>query len=371
MIPYCGPHDKKTRQVDLWRARWLFFLMTSLALLLVIWSRANTGHPHIMTSATTGFMSHLQGNSSRVLPDTKIKRLTSDSSLQTLSRRATANRDIDTGSVLVPPIETGSVLMPSSESSCQVQLKLSDTKLPLVALASAPGSGNTWVRHLLQLATGIYTSSVQADGLLLNSDEFLHKRLLNGSASPIKTHLRSDDDRMPVKYDKAILILRNPYDAIRAEYNREHAGKTGHVTPARFQLHEWRDFVKKCPTKWLNQVVSWMLYEGPLFLMKFDALKLNLIDNMREVVYFLEMTTTTELLSCVEKNQEGSFHRDKIPIEEEVLVFDENIKISIENAMSHVQWFTSRRCPKPPFCLPFNQANLTSPPYILPKSRKR
>ena len=44
----------------------------------------------------------------------------------------------------------------SAPSSCQV-VQLSRRRLPLVALASAPGSGTTWVRHLLQQATGSCT----------------------------------------------------------------------------------------------------------------------------------------------------------------------------------------------------------------------
>ena len=33
-------------------------------------------------------------------------------------------------------------------------LKFSKKKLPITGLASVPGSGNTWIRHLLQQATG-------------------------------------------------------------------------------------------------------------------------------------------------------------------------------------------------------------------------
>ena len=42
---------------------------------------------------------------------------------------------------------------------------------PYVALASYMGSGNTWMRHLLQLYSGISTSSLYHDGeISLNSD---------------------------------------------------------------------------------------------------------------------------------------------------------------------------------------------------------
>ena len=43
---------------------------------------------------------------------------------------------------------------PDSGSTDCVRVHLSQTKLPLTYLASFPGSGNTWVRHLLQQASG-------------------------------------------------------------------------------------------------------------------------------------------------------------------------------------------------------------------------
>ena len=41
----------------------------------------------------------------------------------------------------------------ANEQNC-LALHFSATKLPRTALASFPGSGNTWTRHLLQQATG-------------------------------------------------------------------------------------------------------------------------------------------------------------------------------------------------------------------------
>ena len=46
-------------------------------------------------------------------------------------------------------------------------LGFSQTSLPMTALASFPGSGNTWVRHLLQQATGKDSFLLQARGGLL------------------------------------------------------------------------------------------------------------------------------------------------------------------------------------------------------------
>lgn len=38
--------------------------------------------------------------------------------------------------------------------------------LPPVALASYPGSGNTWVRYLIEAASGVYTGSIYKDANL-------------------------------------------------------------------------------------------------------------------------------------------------------------------------------------------------------------
>ena len=39
----------------------------------------------------------------------------------------------------------------------------------LTYLTSFPGSGNTWTRHLIQQASGIYTGSVYGDGSLFSA----------------------------------------------------------------------------------------------------------------------------------------------------------------------------------------------------------
>lgn len=59
----------------------------------------------------------------------------------------------------------------------------------LIALASFPGAGNTWARHLIELATGFYTGSYYFDGSLYNKGEgwdILHLSACRGLS--IKAH---------------------------------------------------------------------------------------------------------------------------------------------------------------------------------------
>ena len=76
-------------------------------------------------------------------------------------------------------------------------------------LASFPGSGNTWARYVIERATGYFTGSIAEDGTLFEGGfkgEF--ENVDNGRTILIKSH-------RPIKRcDGAILLVRNPYDAI-------------------------------------------------------------------------------------------------------------------------------------------------------------
>ena len=51
--------------------------------------------------------------------------------------------------------------------------------------------------------------------------------ILDGTATPIKTHELSE---VSGNASRAILILRNPFDALRAEFKRQRVGKKGQIT---------------------------------------------------------------------------------------------------------------------------------------------
>ena len=106
-----------------------------------------------------------------------------------------------------------------------------------VALASFAGSGNTWVRGLLQEISGICTGAIYCDTTLRKSG-FPGESLRSGITLVVKTH-QTDPRWTGIKYDPsapfkyfqrldhvpiysaAILIVRNPFDALVAEWNRE------------------------------------------------------------------------------------------------------------------------------------------------------
>ena len=67
------------------------------------------------------------------------------------------------------------------------KLRYLDPPAPRTVLASLPGSGNTWVRHLIQLATGVVTGSIYMDHNL-QKNGFPAEGISDGSVIVIKDH---------------------------------------------------------------------------------------------------------------------------------------------------------------------------------------
>ena len=98
---------------------------------------------------------------------------------------------------------------------------------PVVALASFPGSGNTWLRYLIQQATGFLTGSVYKDYALLKNG-FPAENVNNGSVLVVKTHEFGSGARK--SFEKVILLIRDPFQSLQAEFNRRSGGHTGHAS---------------------------------------------------------------------------------------------------------------------------------------------
>lgn len=106
-----------------------------------------------------------------------------------------------------------------------------------MGLASYPGSGNTWVRGLLQRVTGLCTGAVYCD-VTLRQNGFPGESIRGGAAFVVKTHQVDPRwqgveyppdapfayferlDNVPV-YSGGVFIARNPFHAMVAEYKRQ------------------------------------------------------------------------------------------------------------------------------------------------------
>ena len=112
---------------------------------------------------------------------------------------------------------------------CYKTLKFLNRTKPVTALVSFPGSGNTWMRYLIEQATGVFTGSVYCDRGL----KVVHpgEHIVTGNVIVVKTH-QAEATLVPISqemfgkthYNQAIFIIRNPYDALLSEANRRWGG---------------------------------------------------------------------------------------------------------------------------------------------------
>lgn len=105
----------------------------------------------------------------------------------------------------------------------------------------------------------MYTGSVYNDGTLM--ERLPGERVCNKSVSVIKVHphthsfrelnsgsFRSDDQKCEQsgirKFNRAVLLLRNPYDAIWSEYQRLLSGS--HVNGIKAESFDWNRWHANC-----------------------------------------------------------------------------------------------------------------------------
>ena len=126
---------------------------------------------------------------------------------------------------------TSMLRIPEQQLGCKCAFRDSN-KSRLVALVSLPGSGNTWVRGLLQKVTGLCTGSIYCDKSL-RAEGFCGEGIRTSVSIVVKTHdtviqwagvKYSTLINRPV-YDAAIFVVRDPYKAAVAEWNREKSRK--------------------------------------------------------------------------------------------------------------------------------------------------
>lgn len=115
----------------------------------------------------------------------------------------------------------------------------------VVALASSPGSGNTWTRSVLEQATGIYTGSIYCDAVL-KSRGFVGEKISSANVLAVKTHYPSKELFVPPSefhdpnkfknVTAVILLVRNPLDSIVSQWNWMHGGHVATAAPHTFGM---------------------------------------------------------------------------------------------------------------------------------------
>ncbi|KAJ7990639.1 hypothetical protein DPEC_G00302480 [Dallia pectoralis] len=200
---------------------------------------------------------------------------------------------------------------PVQDSRCVEKKFLPEKSSSLVALSSFPGAGNTWVRHLIELATGYYTGSYYFDGTLFNRGFKGEKDYWkSGRTICVKTH---ESGRSEIEmYDSVVLLVRNPYRSLMAEFNRKCAGHLGYASDQHWKSKEWPEFVSSYATWWASHVLDWLHFGRRVLVVHFEELQVALVPQLRFIVSFLNSTVTEDRLLCAESNQDGHFKRSGV-----------------------------------------------------------
>ena len=188
-------------------------------------------------------------------------------------------------------------------------------QFPLVMLVSFPGSGNTWTRLLIEDVTGYYTGSVYWDKSLYDGGFIGEKEEMeNGTTVVVKNHnVRGLSGAKGV-----VLLVRNPYDAITAEFNRKQSRNNGsgnkHIGSAdleKFNSTKWFQTVKGLSTKWLNLHSKYAEYSNannlPMHVLFYENLKTNSTHEMGRFLNFMKKnydfypTDGLRRLNCLSK----------------------------------------------------------------------
>ncbi|CAK1541396.1 unnamed protein product [Leptosia nina] len=207
-----------------------------------------------------------------------------------------------------------------SVSWCK-ELRLRIPPSSVVALVSYPGSGNTWLRYLLQQATGIMTGSIYMDyGLRVHG--FPAENVTNGSVLVVKTHEGPPSDN---KFQAAILLIRNPRDAIlfeylliKADFNRIHKGHIGTAPKSAFKRRtrehksDWATYVSVELGTWENTHKLWLTkFSGAIYIVHYEVLVRDTKRVLYGILNFLNYTVTEDDMNCALTNKEGIYRRRK------------------------------------------------------------
>ncbi|MDB4766594.1 sulfotransferase domain-containing protein [bacterium] len=137
-----------------------------------------------------------------------------------------------------------------------------------IALASFPRSGNTWMRVLLESASGQLTGSIYAN-------DGIHSRGPDGLV--IKTHSKDS-----FRYEKAIVLVRNPFDSIDSYF----ALQKNYFNN---QALSWEEHVFAAVKELKEHHVHWKSARCETLNLKFETLKETPHAVLKEVFQMLEL----------------------------------------------------------------------------------
>ncbi|GAA5902436.1 hypothetical protein JCM6882_002753 [Rhodosporidiobolus microsporus] len=184
---------------------------------------------------------------------------------------------------------------------------------------SYPRSGNSYLRSLLERATGYQTSSIYCDRGLERT--FLgecdhHQRFF------VKTHypalprvIKPSDNSYYKQFDQAVHVVRNPLDAVVSWYHLSHSPRTKEG----YQNHEakldidifgekHRASILDLAERWRRHSIYWMQAPILTHTLRYEDLKAQPIPNMMSLLSFLlpdEDLPPLQDVACIAEHHEN------------------------------------------------------------------
>ncbi|XP_066985112.1 uncharacterized protein [Macrobrachium rosenbergii] len=222
--------------------------------------------------------------------------------------------------------------------------------LPVCALASYPGSGNTWTRRLLEYASGIFTGSIYSDQQLFMYGYYGELEYwAQGTTIAQKTH---DCGPKHIKaFDKSvILLLRNPYRAILSFHNYLFAGHTGFAPIMNYRRKDWTHFVHLQTKSWLELAVNWtnMAHPDDLTVLHYETLKEDPVPSLTRALETRNLLWDPKRMECLQRaHSYMTFKRKEEFIPEELEIFSAKDRDKIDRAIRYVDYLLQKKGKEP------------------------
>lgn len=160
-----------------------------------------------------------------------------------------------------------------------------------IALASFPRSGNTWLRSLIEEATGLPTGSIYEDRVMPRSQ----------AGFIIKTHAPD-----AYRYTHAVHIVRNPFDAIPSyfHWSRDVRGRADLAFEA---------FLPRAVDGWRRHTEHWLATRTPMHRLRFEDLRRRTHEELRSLLAFLQQDVSEDDLERAIEDSRLEKMRDKNP----------------------------------------------------------
>ena len=233
--------------------------------------------------------------------------------------------------------------------------------IPTRALASYPGSGNTWIRYLIEGASGVYTGSIFESGSITNAGHLGELRnFSDGSTILQKTHHRAiypygyrqynltwRIEHINEFYGRAVVVVRNPFNSILSYWNFYRTGsQTATADKNTLLTKEFQDFAFVGINRWYEIINDWLIYGKDVYFVFYEDLKDDPVKEIRALFDHLGIELDLNRLECIKKHLTGKFKR-KNHVEENLYSFDHRalFKLVIDAASKRIVEKTGRSLP--------------------------